>query len=108
MKAASGIGKETAFTFADAGVHGVVFADINYEGARYADEVSKGYARHTEYRAFAANVDISDSESVQDLILTTVKEIGRIDYAVNSAGVSLALVLSACCTAGDTMTKSHI
>ena len=45
-KAASGIGKETGFSFAEAGVQAVFFADLNEEGARQAVDESK----HAEYR----------------------------------------------------------
>lgn len=50
-------------------------------------EESRKYAKHAKYRALAVKVDVTDTESVQSLIATTVKEFGRIDYAVNSAGV---------------------
>jgi NAD(P)-dependent dehydrogenase (short-subunit alcohol dehydrogenase family) len=88
LKAAGGIGKETALAFAEAGARGVVFADVNHEGIKAAAEESSKYARHAEYRALAIKVDLTDAQSVQDLVETTVKEFGRIDYAVNSAGVS--------------------
>lgn len=87
--AASGIGKDTGFAFAEAGVHAVVFADLNEEGAKQAAAESKKYAKHAEYRAIAVRLDITDEESVKSLVATTVKEFGRIDYAVNSAGIEL-------------------
>lgn len=90
IKAAQGIGKETALAFAEAGAKGVIFADINHEGVEAAAEESSKYARHAEYRALAVRVDLTDTQSVQDMVETTVREFGRIDYAVNSAGVSLA------------------
>lgn len=90
IKAAQGIGKETALAFAEAGAKGVIFADINHEGVKAAAEESSKYARHAEYRALAVKVDLTDMQSVQDMVETTVRDFGRIDYAVNSAGVSLA------------------
>ncbi|KAI0897529.1 oxidoreductase [Annulohypoxylon nitens] len=87
--AAAGIGKETALAFAEAGAKGVVFADINHEGAEAAAEESRKYARHAEYRALAIKVDMIDTEGVQNLVTSTIKEFGRIDYAVNSAGIDL-------------------
>ncbi|KAI6080565.1 short chain dehydrogenase [Hypoxylon rubiginosum] len=81
--AAGGIGKETALAFAEAGAKGVIFADINHEGVQAAAEESRKYARHAEYRALAIKVDISNAESVQSLVASTMKEFGRIDYAVN-------------------------
>ncbi|ROV87888.1 hypothetical protein VMCG_10296 [Cytospora schulzeri] len=85
---ASGIGKETALAFAEAGVRGVVFADINDQAAEEAAEESRKYAKNSEYRAIVVKVDISDEGSVQSMVEMTVKEFGRIDYAVNSAGIS--------------------
>ncbi|ETS80725.1 hypothetical protein PFICI_08254 [Pestalotiopsis fici W106-1] len=87
--AASGIGKETAIAFAEAGAKGVVFADINDEGARAAAEESRQYAKHAGYRALAIKVDVTDAKSVQDLVASAVKDFERIDYAVNSAGIDL-------------------
>lgn len=89
IKAAGGIGKETALAFAEAGARGVVFADINDIGAKESAEESKKSATHAEYRTLAVKVDMNDAESVQSLVTTVVGEFGRIDYAVNSAGVSI-------------------
>ncbi|KAI2618439.1 NAD(P)-binding protein [Hypoxylon sp. NC1633] len=85
--AASGIGKETAFAFAEAGVRAITFADINEQGAHEAAEESKKYARHASYRSLAIKVNIADEDSVQTMVDTTVKEFGRIDFGVNSAGM---------------------
>ncbi|KAH8157658.1 hypothetical protein CIB48_g10586 [Xylaria polymorpha] len=49
------------------------------------------YAKHATYRALAIKVDVTNAESVQEFVASTVKEFERIDYAVNSAGVSLSL-----------------
>ncbi|KAJ4425213.1 hypothetical protein N0V82_000022 [Gnomoniopsis sp. IMI 355080] len=87
--AASGIGRETALAFADAGAKAVIFADLNLEGAQKAAEESKQGAKHTEYRALAFQLDIAEGSSVQSLVATALVVFGRIDYAVNSAGVDL-------------------
>ena len=50
------------------------------------------YARHAEYQALAVKVDVTDTDSVQGLVTSAVKEFGRIDYAVHSAGVSLVAI----------------
>ncbi|KAI1081228.1 hypothetical protein F5B20DRAFT_79686 [Whalleya microplaca] len=85
--AASGIGKETAFAFAEAGVRGVVFADVNQQGARDAAAESRSCAKNADYRPLALEVDIASQDSVQAMVDATVKEFGRIDYSVNSAGI---------------------
>jgi len=85
--AASGIGQETAYAFAEAGAVAVVFADINEQGAQESAEKSKKFAIHAEYRALAIKVDITDEDSVQAMVDLAVKEFRRIDYSVNSAGL---------------------
>lgn len=88
-QAASGIGKETALAYAEAGVKGLVLADINHDGAQEVAKESKSIARHSDYKALAIKLDIGDEQSVGSLVAAAVKEFGRIDYAVNSAGVSM-------------------
>ncbi len=73
---------------AEAGAAGIVFADRNEQGARAAAEESKRYAQNPNYRAIAVAVDVTDPSSVQEMTNKTMNEFGRIDYSVNSAGVS--------------------
>ena len=49
--------------------------------------MSKKFAKNPEYRAIAVKVDVTDPESVQSMVDTAIKEFGRIDHSVNSAGV---------------------
>lgn len=91
FQAASGIGRETAYSFAEAGASGIVFADINKDGAQEAAEKSKKFAANANYCAIAVEVDVTDPASVQAMVEATVKEFGKIDYNVNSAGVSFIL-----------------
>ncbi|KAI1262693.1 oxidoreductase [Xylariaceae sp. FL1019] len=63
--AAGGIGREVAHAFAEAGVQGILFADIKT----------------------AAVVDVVDNGSVQAMVDLAVKEYGRMDYCVNAAGI---------------------
>ncbi|KAI9639988.1 hypothetical protein NHQ30_011657, partial [Ciborinia camelliae] len=85
--AAAGIGEETGYAFAEAGAAGVVFADLNYEGASANAEKSKAFAINPKYRALAIKVDTTDPNSVQAMVDFTIKEFGQIDYSINSAGV---------------------
>ncbi|PYH88113.1 oxidoreductase [Aspergillus ellipticus CBS 707.79] len=85
--AASGIGKETAFAFAEAGVDGIILADQNLEGAEAAIAECKAFSSKTDFRAVAIQVDVSDEPSVNGLVASAVKEFGRIDYCVHSAGM---------------------
>ncbi|KAI4864862.1 NAD(P)-binding protein [Hypoxylon rubiginosum] len=88
--AAGGIGKEVAFTFAEAGAKGVLLADIDYEAAAKVAETSKGLASCPTYRALSVKVDVVDIASVQAMVDLAAKEFGRIDYCVNAAGVDVA------------------
>lgn len=87
VQAASGIGKETAIAFSQAGSRGVVLADINQEDAQAAAEECRNLATHPSFRATAVKVNITDEASVDNLVAAALKEFGRIDYSVNSAGV---------------------
>ncbi|KAJ0106750.1 hypothetical protein J7T55_001274 [Diaporthe amygdali] len=85
--AAAGIGKEAAFAFAEAGVEGVAFADLNEQGAQEAAAESKNYATNANYQSLVIKVDVADENVVQHMVDAVVKAFGWIDYAVNSAGV---------------------
>lgn len=66
----------------------MAFADLNEQGARDAAAESKKYATDAEYQSLVIKVDVADEASVQQMVDQVAKEFGRIDYAVNSAGVS--------------------
>ncbi|KAE8163990.1 hypothetical protein BDV40DRAFT_261553 [Aspergillus tamarii] len=85
--AASGIGKETVFALAQAGVEGVILADLNHSGSESVAKESQKWATHPEFRATAVQVDISDEAAVNNMVDAAVKEFGRIDYCVHSAGM---------------------
>ena len=61
---------------------------MNEQGAQEAAEESRKYAMNTEYKTIVLKVDMADEVGVQEMVDRAVKEFGRIDYAVNSAGVS--------------------
>lgn len=71
-----------------------MFADIDYEGARAVAEESKAYSKRTDYLPLAVKVDITSEDSVQNMVDTTVNTFGRIDYSVNSAGVTIHFLIS--------------
>ncbi|KAI0893973.1 oxidoreductase [Annulohypoxylon nitens] len=88
--AASGIGLETAFLFAERGARAVVFADIVFSAASEASEKSKSIATATDYQTLAIAVDVRDRASVKSMVEEVKKRFGRLDYAVNSAGTPRA------------------
>jgi len=87
--AGSGIGQETAYFFAESGAAGVLFADINKSSAEKSAEKSKEFASHPKYQVIAFEVDTRNPDQVQSMIDAAVKQFGRIDYSIHSAGVDL-------------------
>ncbi|GMF72152.1 unnamed protein product [Aspergillus oryzae] len=81
-QAASGIGKETVFALAQAGVEGVILADLNLSGAELVAQEStkKKWAANSHFRATAVQADVSDEAAVNNMVDIAVKEFGRIDY----------------------------
>jgi NAD(P)-dependent dehydrogenase (short-subunit alcohol dehydrogenase family) len=81
--AGSGIGKATALAFATEGAN-VIAADINISPA---EEVVK-LIKDGGGSAFSVKVDISQRKDVSLLITKTIEVFGRLDCAVNCAGIA--------------------
>ena len=84
----------------------MVLADINEQDAQESAEKSKKFAKNPHYRAIAVKVDVANEASVQAMVDTAVKEFGRIDYSVNSAGVSTILNIQMLCRMAMTDSRS--
>ncbi|KAI9730570.1 MAG: hypothetical protein M1834_005811 [Cirrosporium novae-zelandiae] len=83
--AASGIGKATAFAFADNGCTSLALLDLDVDILReITGDIKKKYPR---VKVIAYLCDISNEEMVVQAIEEIVHEFGRIDYAVNNAGI---------------------
>jgi 3-oxoacyl-[acyl-carrier protein] reductase len=84
--AGQGIGRAYANAFAEEGAK-VVIAEINEANARaVAKEITdKGF------RAIPIATDVSDANSVDKMVKTTVEKYGRIDVLVNNAGILNAI-----------------
>eukprot|EP00026_Physarum_polycephalum_P015846 Phypoly_transcript_16632.p1 GENE.Phypoly_transcript_16632~~Phypoly_transcript_16632.p1 ORF type:complete len:279 (+),score=35.75 Phypoly_transcript_16632:64-837(+) len=81
----SGIGRQTSIDLAKHGAK-VIVADINLEGAE--ETVKLILSQYHNAQAVAVKTDISSSASVVELIEKTVEKFGRLDLAVNNAGVA--------------------
>ena len=74
--------------YAVEGAAGVVFADIDKDAVEKASAESISVAKHSTYQAIAIQVDVAEEASVDNMISEMLRMFGRIDYAVNCAGVS--------------------
>ncbi|MBI4505673.1 MAG: SDR family oxidoreductase [Chloroflexi bacterium] len=80
--AAQGIGRGIAHCLAGDGAD-VVLADLALDGAREGAEQIERLGRS----ALAVRCDVSDAQSVADLVRRTVERFGHVDILVNNAGI---------------------
>lgn len=81
--ASSGIGKATALSFAKEGAM-VVVSDVNIEeGQNVVNQILK-----MKEKAIFIKCDIGNKDEVENMINITLKEFGKLDCAVNSAGIA--------------------
>jgi len=76
--AGSGIGKGIAKKFSENGAY-VVIADLNEEAGQKAQEEIKN--------SYFIKTDVSDEESVKNLINKTIEKFGKLEILVNNAGL---------------------
>lgn len=81
--AGSGIGRATALLFGSEGAGGVVVSDVDGTAAR---ETAQMIADRGQ-RAVAVAADVSKVDDVDRMIHTAIERYGRLDCAVNNAGV---------------------
>ena len=84
--AASGMGKATAFVFADEGAQ-VAVVDLAAE--RVLEVVDEIRAAHGLEAAHGFVADVGDHESLKRLVAGVVDTLGGVDVLVNNAGISL-------------------
>lgn len=80
--AAGGIGEACALSFAQKGAK-VVVADIDEENGKAVVE----HIKQDGGEAIFLNVDVSDHAAVEKMVTDTVDAFGRLDCAVNNAGI---------------------
>lgn len=82
--AASGIGRASAIAYAREG-GAVIVADL--EASRCMGEETVKLITDAGGRAAFVAVDVSDAEQVKNMVDTTVSTFGRLDFALNNAGI---------------------
>lgn len=80
-----GIGRATALAFATAGCQKIATADRSVEGLAQTQDLITKEAPNAAVEAIMVNVALP--ESVVAMTARTVARWGRIDYAVNAAGI---------------------
>lgn len=84
--AASGIGRATAFAFAEAGAR-VVAVDRDAEGAARTADMARLVGAPA---AWGECVDVSDEQAMEKLAAKVAAEYGIVDVLVNNAGIGLS------------------
>lgn len=84
--AASGIGRATAFAFAEAGAR-IVAVDRDAEGAARTAEMSRLIGSPA---AWGETVDVSDEQAMEKLAEKVATEYGVVDVLVNNAGIGIS------------------
>ncbi|KAK5050546.1 hypothetical protein LTR84_003827 [Exophiala bonariae] len=84
--ASQGIGEATAFQFAKYGVASLAISDINLLSLEKVAQQLRNEYPHVEVEVLY--IDTSKEQSIVDAHEAAVRRFGRIDYAVNNAGVA--------------------
>ncbi|MFI5756123.1 SDR family oxidoreductase [Streptomyces sp. NPDC051569] len=84
--AASGIGRATAFAFAEAGAR-IVVVDQDAEGAARTVELARLIGAP---QAWAEPVDVGDQQAMEKLAAKVAADYGVVDVLVNNAGIGLS------------------
>ena len=92
--AAAGIGRAAALLFHREGARAVVVTDIDAEGANETSAL----VRQEGGTALTLAVDVAKGADVDAMVARTVAEFGRLDCALNNAGVPGQLARTADCT----------
>jgi len=81
--ASSGLGEATAYRFAEGGAKVVIAARREEQSAQVVKKIAE-----LGGEAFFVRADVSRAADVEALVKATVQKFGRLDCAVNNAGIS--------------------
>lgn len=90
--AASGIGRACAKGFAAEGSAGIALLDINQEALaavkqEIENEITKPSGKPCQIETYT--IDISNEDQVIQVVNAVAQKFGRLDYAVNAAGIAM-------------------
>ena len=85
----SGMGRATAFVFAEAGAK-VVVSDIN---EKQIDEVAKEIGS-SEGTCFKQVLDVTNQENINEAVTNVIKEFGQLDIPVSYTHLTLPTIYS--------------
>ena len=91
--AAAGIGRSTAFAFADEGAK-VIVSDVDTNGGEETVDMIEEQGGEAQFIA----CDVSETAQVEDLIAGTIDAYGQLDFAFNNAGIEGEKAPTADCT----------
>lgn len=99
--AASGIGRACAHGFLNEGCAGIALLDISHEALQSVkDELEKAHSSKSHGRRDSGQdttkkcrieiyqVNVVDEDQINDVVANIARDFGRIDYAVNAAGIA--------------------
>lgn len=86
---ASGIGLAIIRLLAREACAGIAVADINADALTAVHDELVAIATNKDFKCIALNVDVRDEDSVTGMVKRVAESFGRIDYAVNCAGIGL-------------------
>lgn len=81
-----GISQVTAVSLAREGCTKIVLADRDEKGLERTKQLIYEVAGDGKAEVLAVKTDVTSAEQIDQLIQSTVKQFGRIDYAINGAG----------------------
>jgi len=89
----TGIGKATAIAFANHGARAIAIGDVNTSATKEAASEIKKLFPNVE--VLPLELDVTKEQSIDEAVAEAAKKLGRIDYAVNNAGIGGSLEFSA-------------
>lgn len=86
---ASGIGLAIVRLLARETCAGIAVADINADALAAVEGELISIATNKNFKCITLKVDVGDESSVTEMVKRATESFGRIDYAVNCAGIGL-------------------